>query len=281
MNTQIQTQDWYKQLLEDLKKIENGLLLTKWTTGQRICQDELKFNNPEYGSRRIENLAKDLKTSASDIWACIRFYKKYLDGVQQLEGKSWHEVWHKYLPTPHSKSQPIVNLPTGKYQIIYADPPWQYYKGGYKNQEQHYDSLSVEELKQMPLDDLAADNCILFLWVTFPMLNEVFDLIKWWGFNYSTVGFVWVKAKKDGTGHFFGLGNWTRSNAELCLIATKGSIERKDASISQIIYSPVEEHSKKPDIVRDKIVQLAGDLPRIELFARQKAEGWDVWGNEI
>jgi len=279
MNT-LQTQDWYKQLLEDLKKIENGLLLTKWQTGQRICKDELKFNNPEYGSHRIENLAKDLKASASDLWACIRFYKKYLDGIQQLEGKSWMEVWHKYLPI-HKKHKVLSKLPAGKYNIIYADPPWEYYMGGYKNQSQHYDTLSIDELKGMPMDDLAADNCILFLWVTFPVLDQVFDLIKWWGFNYSTVGFVWVKSNKSGQGYFTGLGYWTRSNAEVCLIATKGSIECKNHTISQIVYEPVGEHSAKPSIVRDKIIKLVGDLPRIELFAREKADGWDVWGNEI
>jgi len=276
---------WYVDLLEDLRKLEYaGIIVTKWNIGKRIVQDELRFNDPEYGSKRIENLAKDLKTSKNDLWRCVQFFKKTenFHSVKQLEGKSWHYICNTYLPTPRSsKPTDIPKLPPGKYNIIYADPPWKYYAGGYKNQEQHYDSLTVEELKQMPMDDLAADNCILFLWVTFPILDEVFDLIKWWGFEYSTVGFVWVKQKKKGGGFFFGLGNWTRSNAELCLIATKGSIERKDASISQIIYTPVGKHSQKPSIVRENIVKLAGDLPRIELFARQKSEGWDVWGNEI
>ncbi len=113
-------------------------------------------------------------------------------------------------------------------------------------------------------------------------MPDVFKVIDSWGFHYSTVGFVWVKSTKDKKGFHFGLGNWTRSNTEICLIATKGSIERKDASISQIIYEPVEEHSKKPDIVRDKIVKLVGDLPRIELFARGKTcDGWQAWGNQI
>ncbi|MCL5433324.1 MAG: MT-A70 family methyltransferase [Patescibacteria group bacterium] len=165
--------------------------------------------------------------------------------------------------------------------MIYADPPWGYYEGGYKNQSQHYDTYTPEELRQMPIADLMADNCILFLWVTFPILDQVFDLIKWWGFEYSTVGFVWVKSKQDGTGFAYGLGNWTRANAELCLIATKGSIPRQDASISQIIYEPLREHSRKPAIVREKIVQLVGDLPRIELFARETIDGWDIQGNEV
>ncbi len=285
MDTQIVKQDWYKLLLEDLKKLEYvGIVVTKWNIGKRICQDELKFSNPEYGSKRIENIAKDLQYSASDIWRCIQFYKKLKENshsVREFQDKSWHYIVNTYLPTPHSKNKPVLQLPPGKYNIIYADPPWKYYMGGYKNQSQHYDTLSVEELKQMPIDDLTADNCIMFLWVTFPILDQVFDLIKWWGFTYSTVGFVWVKANKGGQGYFTGLGYWTRSNAEICLIATKGSIECKSHSVSQIVYSPVEGHSKKPDIVRNKIVELVGDLPRIELFARQKTTGWDVWGNEV
>jgi N6-adenosine-specific RNA methylase IME4 len=168
----------------------------------------------------------------------------------------------------------------GKYNIIYADPPWQYYEGGNKNQSQHYTTMPFNEIKALPIKELSNDNCILFLWVTYPILDKAFELIKEWGFEYSTCGFVWVKSNKTGDGFFFGLGSWTRANTELCLIATKGSVPRQDASISQIIYEPVGEHSKKPDIVRDKIVQLVGDLPRIELFARQKTEGWSVWGNE-
>jgi len=274
--------EWYQKLLEDLKKLEfTGIVMTKWAIGKRICEDEIKFGDSEYGSKRVENIAKDLKMSVSDTWACIRFCKKFPKGLSDLVRElSWKQIVHQYLYEPRKKKE-IPELPAGKYNIIYADPPWNYYKGGYKNQEQHYDSLTIEELKQMPLDDLAADNCILFLWVTFPILNEVFDLIKWWGFEYSTIGFVWVKSNKDKKGFFFGLGNWTRSNTELCLIATKGSIERKDASISQIIYEPIDKHSKKPDIVKDKIVKLVGELPRIELFARKKTEGWDTWGNEV
>ena len=275
---------WYEELLQDIKKLEfSGIVSTKWAIGKRICEDEDKFGQAEYGSKRIENIAKDLNMGVADVWATIRFAKKFKnsDSVRELVNKSWRQIVHQYLYEKRKKSNSLPPLPPGKYNIIYADPPWQYYKGGYKNQEQHYDSLTIEELKQMPLDDIAADNCILFLWITFPILDEVFDLIKWWGFEYSTVGFVWVKSNKNKKGFFFGLGNWTRSNAEICLIATKGQIERKDASISQIIYEPIQEHSKKPDIIRNKIVQLVGDLPRIELFARgELVKGWDGWGQE-
>lgn len=271
---------WYDHLLGDIKKLEyTGIVTTKWSIGKRIVQDELKFGDPEYGSKRIENLAKDLNMGARDVWRCIQFYKKCPTGTESLVGRSWHYIENTYLPTPKTKNKNPIVLPPGKYNIIYADPPWEYYEGGYKNQSQHYDTYTVEGLKQMPISDLVAENCILFLWVTFPILDQVFDLIKWWGFEYSTVGFVWVKSTANDK-FFFGLGNWTRANAELCLIATKGSIPRQDASISQIIYEPVGEHSEKPEIVKEKIVQLVGDLPRIELFARKETPGWEYHGNQ-
>ena len=141
--------------------------------------------------------------------------------------------------------------------------------------------MDIEEIKNLPVENLCKDDCILFLWVTFPMLKEVFEVIESWGFSYSTCGFNWVKKNKKSDSWFFGLGNWTRSNSEICLIATKGSPIRQSASVSQIIDTKIEGHSKKPNCVRDKIVELMGDLPRIELFARNKTEGWDVWGNEV
>jgi len=280
-NNKLQINDWYNNLLEDLRDLEyKGIVLTKWAKGKRICQDELKFNKPEYGSKRIENLAKDLGESKTDVYNQIAFAKKYPIALSNSVGKlSWRYISLKLLPK-NKRPKPPIMLPKGKFNIIYADPPWQYYEGGYKNQSQHYETRTVEEMYELPIWDLMADDCILFLWVTFPILDQVFDLIKHWGFNYSTVGFVWVKSKKDKTGYFFGLGNWTRSNVELCLIATRGSIERKDASISQIIYEPVGKHSQKPDIVRDKIVQLVGDLPRVELFSRKEVPGWHYHGNQ-
>ena len=281
----IMKNDWYAKLLTDLKKLEfTGIVLTKWNIGKRILEDFEKFGKPEYGNKRVENIAKDLGGSARDLWRCIQFAKKYCHSVTELQDKSWRFVINNLLPEQkqhESKLLTTSELPKGKYSIIYADPPWKYYEGGYKNQSQYYDTMSIDEICNLPVKDLTADNCILFLWVTFPILPDCFKVIESWGFKYSTCGFVWIKSLQDRTGFAFGLGNWTRSNTELCLIAIKGSIERKDASISQIIYEPLEEHSKKPDIVRDKIIQLVGDLPRIELFARQESKGWDLWGQEM
>ena len=286
MNKIIKKEDWYQNLLVDLRKIEfTSIVIGKLAYGNRILKDFEKFKQ---GEKRVENIAKDLNISTGEVYRCIKFAEKVRDipefyhSVRKLQ-LDWHRIVNDYLyEKQHDrKLLPSPKLPKGKYNIIYADPAWTFYAGGYKNQSQHYDTMSIDEICNLPVKDLSADNCILFLWVTFPILPDAFKVIESWGFTYSTIGFVWVKSKQDKTGFFFGLGNWTRSNAELCLIATKGNIERKDASISQIIYEPIQKHSQKPDIVRDKITKLVGELPRIELFARQKVEGWDVWGNEI
>ena len=174
-----------------------------------------------------------------------------------------------------------------KYNIIYADPPWSYKDKRDKHPRMsggataHYNTMSLEQIKALPIKDLAADNCMLFLWVTFPNLQEGLDVIKAWGFKYKTLGFSWIKTNKNNGKPFFGIGYYTKSNCEVCLIGVKGKPIKVSNSVSSVIISPRQEHSKKPDQIRDKIVELCGDVPRIELFARKKAEGWDVWGNEV
>ncbi|NMA31633.1 MAG: adenine methyltransferase [Candidatus Methanofastidiosa archaeon] len=171
-----------------------------------------------------------------------------------------------------------------KYQIIYADPPWSYNDkalAGNRGACCKYDVMSIDDIKNLPIHKLADDNCILFMWVTMPKLNECFSVIESWGFEYKTCAFTWVKKNKKSDSWFWGMGRWTRANAELCLLATKGKPKRISAGVHSVIDTPIEGHSKKPDIVRDKILELCGDLPRVELFARQKVNGWDSWGNEI
>ena len=174
-----------------------------------------------------------------------------------------------------------IEAPKKKYNIIYADPPWQYWESGNKNQSVHYKTMTVDEICKLPIKDISAEDSVLFLWVTYPILAEAFRVIEAWGFKYSTAAFVWVKKNKTQDSPFFGCGAWTRANSELCLLATRGTVQRLDATISQIVESPVEEHSKKPAIVRELIEKLVGKLPRVELFARGNADGWDAWGNEI
>lgn len=168
-----------------------------------------------------------------------------------------------------------------KYNIIYADPAWQYFESGNKNQSLHYKTMTIEDICKLPVKDIADNDCILFLWVTFPILQESFKVMETWGFKYSTCGFNWIKKNKSADTNFFGCGSWTRANSELCLIATKGSITRLDATISQVIETPIEEHSRKPLVIYDLMEKLVGKLPRIELFCRKPHDGWDAWGNEI
>ena len=189
----------------------------------------------------------------------------------------------------------MTTKPNRKYQIIYADPAWSYddkslNRGG---AERHYKTMTNEDICDLPIASLADDNCILFIWATFPKLQEGLDVIKAWGFRFKTCAFVWIKTNKrtnpeqqsflpqDSFDSFMGMGRWTRSNAEICLLATKGKPQRKSAGVHQLIYEPIMQHSKKPDIVRDKIIELCGDLEKVELFARETTEGWDVWGNEV
>ena len=169
-----------------------------------------------------------------------------------------------------------------KYQVIYADPPWDYQQCRLSGSaKKHYPTMRIEELCALPVAEIADRDCALFLWATFPQLPEALRLIQAWGFVYKTVAFVWLKQNRKALTWFYGLGFWTRSNAEICLLATKGHPKRQSAGIHQLVISPVERHSKKPDEVREKIVELMGDVPRIELFARQQTPGWDVWGNEV
>ncbi len=172
-----------------------------------------------------------------------------------------------------------------KYNIIYADPPWAYKvwskKGMGRSAENHYPTMTMEDIKALPVAELADKDCALFLWITFPMLQEAWSVLEAWGFTYKSVAFVWIKQNRKVPTLFWGMGHWTRANAELCVIATKGKPKRQSKGVHQVIISPVEEHSKKPDEARKRIVELMGDLPRIELFARKITPGWDVWGNEV
>ena len=173
-----------------------------------------------------------------------------------------------------------------KYQIIYADPPWNFNfqkRNGLSDEAKSklYGTMNGQDICNLGIDlrSYLADDCILFLWVMNSELPLALNVIKEWGFSYKTVAFTWVKTTKN-TYHFGG-GNWTRSNPEQCLLATRGHIKRQSASVRNLVISQLREHSRKPDEIRSAIVELCGDLPRIELFARQKVAGWDSWGNEV
>jgi len=172
-----------------------------------------------------------------------------------------------------------------KYNIIYADPPWAYQNGGVPQGgvNAQYKTMKLQDIKDLPIDEISEDISVLFMWATFPQLQEALEVIKAWGFTYKTLGFSWIKTNKNNGEPFFGIGYYAKSNCEVCLMATKGKAHSlvKSNKVSSVLIHKRTKHSKKPDIVAEKIVELFGDIPRIELFARDKKEGWDVWGNEV
>lgn len=180
-----------------------------------------------------------------------------------------------------------------KYDVIYADPPWSYYNDSDALPEcttirgmrrPPYPVMGSESIKSLPIQDLSKDNCILFIWTTDYHLQKCIEIIQAWGFTYKTIGFVWAKLNKDKS-HVTFMGAYTmKSGCELCLIATRGKDATKlvkQHNIRGYYESIRERHSKKPDEIRSRIDSLVGEVDKIELFARQFSDGWDVWGNEV
>jgi len=176
-----------------------------------------------------------------------------------------------------------MDFPNKKYSVIYADPPWQYSDkaaAGNRGAEFKYPTMPLRDIAALPVRDIAADNSALFMWITAPLMLEIKPILFMWGFKYKTIAFTWVKRNRKAPSYFMGMGHWTRANAEMCIIATRGRPKRKSASVHSVIDEAIREHSQKPGATRDRIVALMGDVPRIELFARTTAPGWDVWGNQ-
>jgi len=181
-----------------------------------------------------------------------------------------------------------LNFPDKKYNIIYADPAWNFeipknFKKGSVNKskkmfgiaQDHYDTMNLEDICNLPVQQIADKNCYLFLWATSPTLKKALQVMERWGFKYKVVAFVWSKTNRE-----MGLGHYTRTNHEFVLLGTKGSLERKSNKVKQWIKAPAFIHSKKPNEVRNRIIQLVGDLQKIELFSRTKIPNWDCWGND-
>lgn len=174
-----------------------------------------------------------------------------------------------------------------RFGAICADPPWTFLDLNGESAIDHYGCMDIESIAALPIQALAADDCVLFLWVTNPTLASAFRVIEAWGFQYKTVAFTWVKQIKSDVGKisapplwFMGNGYWTRANPELCLLATRGKPKRKAKDVRQLVIAPVGKHSRKPDEVSARIERLV-DGPYLELFGRRSMEGWTVWGNQV
>lgn len=182
-------------------------------------------------------------------------------------------------------------LPRGHFRAILADPPWHFAtwgedSGQARSPSAHYRTMSIDEIAGLPVSDLAATDCVLFCWVTWPVLPRALDIIDGWGFEYKSCAFDWTKADvrqiemfRDDADVQVGMGYWTRANTEPCLLATRGSPRRINADVRQAIIEPRRQHSRKPDCVRRRIERLV-EGPYLELFARSPRAGWTVWGNE-
>lgn len=180
----------------------------------------------------------------------------------------------------------------GGYRVIYADPCWSYKQGGRGVAENHYSTMSTTQIAEMPVSRIAAKDSVLFLWGTWPNLFETAPVITGWGYRFKTLGFLWVKHYEKSGKPFWGGGFWSRSNSEFCLLATRGDVRRISASVHQLVETwdeqedlvlraPVGRHSAKPPEVRERIEKLMGDVPRIELFARERTQNWDAFGDQV
>ena len=205
---------------------------------------------------------------------------------------------------------PFGDLQPNHYGAILADPPWRFETWSAlgrdrcpdapitRNQsrqnrpERHYATMTLEDIKALPVDRLASRDCILFLWAVDSMLPQALDVGAAWGFKYKTVGFYWSKLRRHGSRRHllhdepdhklfpFGTGYWTRSNPEQCLLFTRGKPKRLARNVRKLIVAPRRDHSQKPDEAAERIEALCGG-PYAELFARQCRPGWDAWGNEL
>lgn len=185
---------------------------------------------------------------------------------------------------PHIATPPF---PDKQYSVILADPPWAWGKsplvdrGAARAVEKEYATMQPAEIKALPVGSIAAPRSVLFLWATAPKLPLAIEVIEAWGFDYKTVAFVWCKRNRRRLGWFTGMGFYTRQNAEFVLLGTRGApaLERRDKGVHQLVEAALGQHSRKPDEVQHRIDRLY-DGPKIELFARRSAPGWDVWGAE-
>ena len=166
------------------------------------------------------------------------------------------------------------------YSIIYADPPWRMI-GGHGVLNPEYSTMSDFEIINMPVIDIANENCALFMWSISSRLDVAIEACKSWGFTYKTIAFNWIKTSKATGQPNCRIGTYTLQGSEICLLGVRGKLKKQSNRVRQVFMSPRAAHSKKPDEFRNRIVDLYGDLPRIELFARSQTQGWDVFGNEV
>lgn len=279
----IEQEEWYQSLIEDCQAILTEgiwnyrltLIKTYHLLGDRILEDKDNFTKGGYTIDGMSShVATSLGKSQRTIERAIQFRQKFPELDMLPEGKniSWHKICNTLLPEPKEENIP---LPEGKYSVLLADPPWTYSNTGVDGAvDKEYPTMTIEKLCEMPVRELAAQNAVMFMWTTNPILEECFPVIESWGFEYKT-NFCWVKKNKKT-----GIGFYVRGVHELLLICTKGQMLPEYTPLS-VIKEDAKGHSKKPDIY-GLIEKMYPNQKYIELFARNnvKRKRWSFWGNE-
>ena len=281
----LESQGWYQQLIDDCKDIVvEGEFASRWALietyhnlGKRILEENVSFERAKiYGQEITSRVSQSLDKSKRTIERSIQFARKYPELNKLPEGKdiSWHKICNKLLPATKEKTP---QLPDGKYNVIYADPPWKYSDKlieGYGAAEHHYPAMSIEELCALDVKSKVASDAVLFLWVTSPFLDECWPVIKAWGFEYKS-SFVWDKVKHN-------YGHYNSVRHELLLICTRGSCLPESRTLHDSVISKERspKHSEKPEYFRSLICSMYPNGKKLELFGRKKVNGWTVYGNE-
>jgi len=285
----IKNEEWYEALVEECKAIITEAVFTSrwalvegyWELGKRISEENKNFErNKIYGQKIVQGLAESLGIASRTIHYAIKAYEKYPEIGSMPEGKNltWNKLITLYLPEP-KKIDLINELPTGKFQVIYADPPWDVKAGpdwgsGEESKDLLYPTMSIEEITAIPVKNLADENAHLYLWVINKYIRESYDIARAWGFEPSCL-LTWVKPP-----HGIGLGGTFVQTTEHLLFCRRGTLEANKRIDTTWFEYPRLQHSEKPKEFREMIEAISPGN-RIELFAREKIKGWQVWGNEV
>ena len=291
-SNKLQEQEWYQLLVEEIKATLTEAIFTfrfalvegYWLSGKLIREawkEHYEDEDPVNVTQLLQVLAVSVSKSYRTLWYALESYDKYPEIGQLPEGKniSWNKLITKYLTEPKEKI-PLPEAPDGKYNVIYADPPWDISSFVLEKWESpledKYPTMTEEEIKALDIPNLCADDCVLFLWTTLSTLPEALRILEHWGFKYH-ITLTWDK-----------VGGWSSNGfhrrTELVLVGYKGKlsnvIKQEGEYIPTIFQEAKREHSTKPEIMY-KYIETRTNSKKIELFARKKRDGWKVWGNEV
>ena len=281
MSKELQSNEWYEALVEECKAIITEAVFTSrwalvegyWKLGERIETDDnfKKFSKGNQSS--LQDLANNLGISERTLYYARQAYNKFPDLGKIPEGKNitWNKLITQYLPEP-KENKSLIELPKGEFNVIYADPAWEYSNSGISGAaKNHYPTMSTDAICNLKIP--SAENAVLFLWVTNPLLEDALRVVSAWGFEYKT-NMVWIKNRA-------GQGFYVKGQHELLFICVKGNFRPDDSIyIKSVLESEREKHSKKPEKFYNIIETLYPKGKYLELFARNKRSGWQSWGND-